>query len=403
MQKTNIKNKSIENLDSLKKRDDIYNDENYKKLYDSFYSLFNRHGRNKKDNFDNQVWFLRNYYDSKGNSSLTPKHQQKIFDIFNELNQNKNANQSDSLIININVDSFIYKISEALIEYYRLKRRSMEKIQKFNIEVEINNIRFMLEFLKKRILAEAKVDVTDPDFKNIINKDLLNSVNNSYKSKANFTLKKIENFAYGEFDVKISIKEIDLKYFNETETVLKPIFNEEIKITQNKDLLITPIKFTEYEFHYCDEQMYNTYPFCGTSFLTYQIIFQKRNVKYGVKNYMSKVRPLLDLVLNKVDEVRNILKNPITSDAPLKIQTEDEEYMIHLDFSMQLDDLTRFGILNRLNGLFKEVLNTKSENENKIDELLELFPEIENEVKSILDVKSDEKDHRQPCCDCKII
>jgi hypothetical protein len=201
---------------------------------------------------------------------------------------------------------------------------------------------------------------------------------------------KVENLPADEYSFVLKIQNVNANssYLNLT---------EKLSITKMSENFVVGKKFPDYEFRLCEGN--SAYPFSGTSFLTYQILCEGKNTK---KPLSSGAKPFLDLILVSVPEIRNLTKDSFTKSSLVKITDDKNEYIVGLEITVHLDDMTKVGVMTKINDLFIEVLKAKAENEKKIEEFMESFKDIGMEVKSILDMQ-DKHEKREECCACMIL
>ena len=82
------------------------------------------------------------------------------------------------------------------------------------------------------------------------------------------------------------------------------------------------------------------------------------------------------------------------------MKNDNEERTAGIELNLELDNLTRIGILNRIKELNQITIDNKMKNQILIDEILtDYFPEMKDSVTHILS-KNDE--YRDSCCNCEI-
>ena len=95
----------------------------------------------------------------------------------------------------------------------------------------------------------------------------------------------------------------------------------------------------------------------------------------------------------------------MTKNIALKLNNENEydkknDKIVLIELNLELDNLTRMKLLNRMKELYSVTLDNKIKNEMLIDEILSIyFSEIKD---SVINILSKEDESRESCCACFI-
>lgn len=376
---------------------EITSDPKYPEIIEKLERVFRSHGYYPRDFFDNKVWFLRE--DQTFNSVLrtsepnnstsiinTPITNNKICEILAQLNENM-ENQKDFTKLKIKVELFIYKICETLIEVSKIINRTEDTIKQYNAHYKINAIKENLKILNDRIQKQNK---------------------EKYISKLKVSVARMDNFPSGEYAFELKIIEF-LYNENKINSMInnKSLrLNETIEVkTENDVINFKTIKSSEYKFENYEfsvfenknlEDLFKHHSYSGSTFSNFKLKCLRKNKE---EIFESKVEYFLDILLIYVEDLYDISKDSFTKNLHIKLKNNNNnnECVIVLEFTLELDDITRCELLKRVNEIFKGVVETKRYNEDLIDEILDsYFSEVGEPVKNMLFKKNEEK--RDSCC-----
>jgi hypothetical protein len=400
----------------------------HSEISQKFEKIFKNHGYFPRDNFDGRIWFLRDDQTFKSyasylenyNKGLTPLQSNKLIELIAELNENT-ENRKDLSSININVEKFISRISEILIETQKIIQRSEQTIKEYNAHFKLNMITENLKILKERIEKKGY----NPE--------------NKFVSKMKTTVARMDNFPRGEYKIDIKVLEFlvnsNPKLDGNSSTLSggeerhssqisqSSVINTKniklknnIKIKEENEIINfknlnkpSDFQFEDYEFAVFEnkslEDLFKHHSYSGSTFSNFKLKCTKIS-KEDI--YESKTEYFLDLMLIFVEDLYDISKDNFHKNLHIKVKRanasykEEDNMVIVLELYIELDDLTRSGIMKRVAEIFKGVIDTKRMNEEIIDDIMEVyFQEISETVKATLFKAPEEK--RDNCCSCCII
>jgi hypothetical protein len=409
----------------------------YSELFGKFEKYFKNQGFFPRDNFDGKIFFLAEdnafqVYCKAFKKELmqTPQARNPMFDILAELNQCEDPRDFPNL--KINVERFIYKLCNCLLDAHKIIARSEITIRETNIHKKINYINENLKLLNERIEKNPTPS----------------------SSKLNLSIVRVENLIQGEFQIELRLNELFIKTTsdislnsteksdnisqitsqNQIQNTMRNVYltnyeNSVLKLSQNRDTQNIIFKkneipvFEEIELNFLSFPEFkvddsSTYisnlnkqhqKFSGCNISTFKIkctTYNKNNKKKRIE-LESKTEFFLDLMLMFVEDIYDISRCEIKKTLHIKLlpnisslkNEEEEEFTLIMEMSLNLDDHTRVSILNRLLELYHGVIETRRLNEDYIDDIVEnYFPEISNTIKATIYNTFEEK--RENCCGC---
>lgn len=384
----------------------------YKEIHEIFEKHFKLQNYFLSDSFNKNVWFLKDdlFFQkiiNKNNlNSSTPNpdgaNKNKIHEIISELNVN-----TDYSHLFVNVEKFIYRVVECLLLTQNTIERSKKTIETFNAIERKQNIEECINLLDKKI---EKNDIKANDKGNKIKE---------IQSKVSFKLLEAHDFLPNDYF-------FTLKYFELTNINNDLLMNQKnisinkknyIAIKQRNQIIEKFNIFDDIAFQYIDN--YNTLNSkiknninSGTSFSSFCLTCTDNpNDMISTVKYESQKIYFLEIILNTLDKVLNICSNTISEKIEIKLYknqnsknkyVQEENYStIILEINLEIDDITRVFVLRRLRDVFREVLETKKNNDDIICLILDsYFEDISQNVKNILNRQ--ETIEKNACCDCRI-
>ena len=111
---------------------------------------------------------------------------------------------------------------------------------------------------------------------------------------------------------------------------------------------------------------------------------------------------MLYIFLSLIDDLCDLSKNYITKEIVFDLKKNDKDKKnrtCEIELGLELDNLTRLGIINRIKELNQITIDNQSKNQMIIDEILtDYFPQIKDSIKDILK----ESTLRDSCCTCNL-
>ena len=162
-------------------------------------------------------------------------------------------------------------------------------------------------------------------------------------------------------------------------------------------------KFEDYEFSILEKDLKNYLVDRRNSGTTFSNFKLKISGTDGL--YESNNEYLLHILLSSTDDLCDLSKNPLTKNIALKLNNENDydkknDKIVLIELNLELDNLTRMKLLNRMKELYSVTLDNKIKNEMLIDEILSIyFSEIKD---SVINILSKEDESRESCCACFI-
>ncbi|MCQ2816908.1 MAG: hypothetical protein MJ252_06560, partial [archaeon] len=364
-------------------------EEKLQKIKKQFEKLFAIKGFHLENYFNSNIWFLKenNTFQSIINTPTPMANEpisKRIMDIFCSLNE---SNQLKNL--NINVGRFINEISNKIIEAHTAITISKNNIQQNKTLEKIARLNEILQILNHKIESSNKKTEFSSIFRANIH-CLKNFPKGNYKIflffNNNFTKEEEREMNATERKNLEDNKTDELSKLYEqkrihTKKVLEiPSDNEEVTYRTQRGVYKSegysnePNSFPEYKFvslkrEGCKYILDRRYSGCSLSNFKIQMTD-------GVKTYSTKNEFLFLYVLNCLfEDFLNINRQGITFNCEMKayednIPKEDKDPgIIDLEVILEVDDITRAELLNRIREVFSLTVDTKEDNVNFIKEL----------------------------------
>ena len=387
----------------------------YTLLCEKFEEYFKMKGYKKDSFFDHRVWFLKNdqtFQSLLHNSTPYPNYEKsnKLLEILSEINKG-----NDLRNLYISTEEFINKISKTLNDANISKKISNNYIEKNKILEKITKINELLNMLSNRIEKKKKVNYISKLYTYIISMKnfpsgpyrLTFNINTSFdqenynelndSEKINLDKKNPENVFEIFHEVTLSTKNlINIPKGKDNLTFLSNYSNTQNENEPNN-------KFEDYEFSILEKDLKNYLVDRRNSGTTFSNFKLKISGTDGF--YESNNEYLLHILLSSIDELCDLSKNPLTKNIALKLNNENDydkknDKIVLIELNLELDNLTRMKLLNRMKELYSVTLDNKIKNEMLIDEILSIyFSEIKD---SVINILSKEDESRESCCACFI-
>lgn len=405
------------------RKDENYSEINKEKLEQikkQFEKLFAIKGYRLKDNFNSEVWFLKEdktfqSYISSSTPMANESISKRIMDIFCSLNKSNNLKT-----LNINVGDFIEDISQKIVDANHAiqmsniniqQNKTLEKIARLNEILSIlshkiesnqggNNyfstFRANVHSLKSFPKGQYNINLL---FNNNFSKEEENEMNGT--EKRNMMDKSIDqlNNLFENKKLKIN-KIIEVNSDEVTFRTQKGTYNK-------KNVLNEPNSFPEYKFvslkkegcKYILDRRYS-----GSTLSNFKVSM----IINGNKVYETKNEFFFLYVLNYLfEDFCNINKDSISFECSMKAYEDGYAKgknpigTIDLEIILELDIITRAELLNRIREVFSLTVDTKEDNSNFIKEILsDYFPDIKESVEATL---SFDGERNEDCCNPCII
>ena len=374
----------------------------YREVFDRFERLFRSNKLFLTDSFDKKVWFLKddiffqkiiNKTDLNTNTP-TPNWEDsknKVHDILSELNENT----SFSTLL-VNVEKFIYRLVEVLIQAHSTIERSNITIKSFNAVERKQNIEESVKLIEDRVKKYQMNDL---------------------KSKLKVKLIKTIDFNPGRYYFTIKSHEIKQEDNNpciyQNNYFLNKKLGLDIKQSENEHEVsneFEEIIFREFDLNSVGKMKNNINSGSTFSFFNLLVCDNSNESKSDFKCESLKTY-FLEIILNTLDNILDISKTSFTENIEIQLSRNPHQgsfeknkvkstlVSVILELNFEFDDLTRASILRRISNVFKEVLDTKKMNENSIDLVLDkYFETIGESVKNCLNKTMENQ--KDACCDC---
>ena len=379
-----------------------------------FEKLFSIKGYHTSDNFNANVWFLKenptfqSYYNSATPISSEPISK-RIMDIFCSLNQLNNLKN-----LRINVGDFIHEISNKIIDANNAITMSKNNIQQNKTLEKIARLNEILQILNHKIESSQG--------------------SGNYSSTLRANIHSLKNFPRGQYRVNLLINNQftreEEREMNGTERKNIQDLDELGNLFEHKKLqtnMILDIPTNDEEVTYRTQKgVYRREGFANepNSFPEYKFVsMKKEGCKYildrrysgsslsnfkvqltnGKSKYVTKNEFFFLYVLNYLfDDFCNINKETIAFDCTMKAYDEEISEkrqapgIVNLEILLDMDNITRAELLNRIREVFSLTVDTKEDNANFIKEILsDYFPDIKEAIENILSIEGDRNDG---CC-----
>jgi hypothetical protein len=372
----------------------------YMKMKECFENIFRKNNLFPNDKFDKNIWFMQN--DEKFRTMIRPTSgttpgqyvNSKMINLLSELSLGGN----DMKKLSVEVSKFIERICEILLKAQIMISRSTEQIKEYNIFENVT----VLEIKKKEL--DKKVQE--------------NSI-----SLLKVKLVRIDLFPEGNYDFNFHFFEMDPNIVKSTRSSNSKLMDSKsLKITRPNTLLILSNEpqnetlFNPIEFHAIEipdnNKSFQDFTYSGSNLSNFQLQIYRDDILFGE----SQLENFLEMFLVNINLLKDINNSIFSFNwkltcnfnhdilKELKIPTNNiaNTYDTYLEFKFEFDALTLGNIFQRIINIFKDVLQTKVENQFIVEEILDHFKSIKETIKYILE-KPCEQETESKCCNiCSI-
>lgn len=360
-----------------------------------FLDLFSKKGFSPKNNFDLNVWFMKNFDENfdprefiNRIMSVTPTENS---DIVKNLIM-KIYLKSNSKALSINVGEFVDEIVENYLNFKNEHSRIIKLIRDYDafetkskleyfINQNLKSINFDDEFSSsfKAYLVEVK---------NIPKTDLQVSLMAGFSNfnSSNFKLKR-EKERYSLKDSALNNSQ-----FSTNNSLTQPSRAEQIYEYRLNHILKNS-EFSKIDFSYDNEYSFPNIEFyafenteqlakfdSGTNFLYFFLKSENLNNEYD-EVLLSEKKPFLDLF---IANIKNIINNPFEKHKvfPLELKLKNDIYNMEfvLKIIIELDTNTQSSVFSKIVAILQNIISFKIYVDEKIKTIYDYFPEIAKEI-----------------------
>ena len=379
----------------------------YDSLVEKFEQYFKIKGYLPKDNFSNNVFFLSKdptFQSMNNNETPNPNYKQnnKMIEILKELNETNSLKK-----LSVNTREFINKLCKVINDANVSILLTDESIKKNQSSEKILKIDEILMILNLNIQGKQK-----GDFHSILH-SRIHSLNNfppgPYKISLGInTCFNLENDDLNESEkrnLNQNLSDGVYNLFKEENLVCENLINikentNSITFRYNPNSNDDVNNFPDYNFSILNKDSKNYLVdrrYSGTTFSNLRL-----KIRGSQNVYESNNEYLLYIFISLFDELCDLNKNTISKNIIFKMNgiNDDEERTAGIELNLELDNLTRIGILNRIKELNQITIDNKMKNQILIDEILtDYFPEMKDSVTHILSRNDELRDN---CCSCEL-
>lgn len=387
MEKENVE--ELSTMDIIKK-----NIKNY------FLELFHKKGFTAKNNFDLNVWFMKNF-----DENFDPREFiNRILAVTPTENSDVVKNiimkiylKSNNKAVTINVENFIEEIVENFINFKNEYIRIMKLIREYDAFETKSKLEYFITQNQKNInfddefTSSFKVYLTE--VKNIPKTDLQVSLMAAFSNfnSSNYKARKEKNLSNLNTSYSSNINGRDS---DKSEKVYEFRLNH---ILKNSDLNKIDFSYdNEYSFSNIDfytfENPENFSKFdSGTNFLYFYLKTENLNNDY--EDIMtSEKKPLLDLFISNIKTiVNNPFEKHLNFTLPLKLEKDFYNMEFNLNIIIELDSSTQSSVFNKIINILQNIISFKIFIDEKIKTIYDYFPEIAHEIDDEYHQKKNEK------------
>jgi hypothetical protein len=315
--------------------------------------------------------------------------ESKMYALLRDLSENDNFSK-----LKVEVSAFTDKISEILIKSYDLYERSNRNIDDYKANQHSNTIPPKINMLNSQIK-----DNTRPN------------------SSLEISVGRLDNFPVGTYNFILNYSEINPSVITSQISKEKVFKNNSLlKLKEESDVMVLKNTGCENCFEAVNFSALDTGvnswilerdDYSGTTLSTFFLTIEKDGRIFAQSPFKFLFHTFLNLIDNLEDISKIIVTTPIGLDLEQEIEGNNQGYpkplSVYLDLKFEFDPLTRASILNRVLYVFKKVLQTRSDNEHIINEILDkYFPEIAARVRQVLSKADEESENKCNCSSCRI-
>ena len=340
----------------------------FDKVKNIYSNIFKNHNYSINDNFDYNVWFIKNNFNLKSINSF-----KCLLDSI--------PSETDDIIIHI----IKIMLSQSCInnDNYFLISSFIEELTKqtFNLILNLKKANKLIENYKSYDLV-TKLEYILNNSDKTIKEDTIRSSLNGYINKCEAL------FSSNEFLVSICcsfIKEdgshTNLEY--KSRNILKSIYlNNQTNYDYFKyeEHCFPKIEFYSYDNTNANKSLLEKDS--GTNL--YQIYLKLENLDSNVNKYLySNKKTFFDIILPNIALLINSHKKNkiIVCEFEFDYEHLDKPIVFTIEFKVDIDSLTLYNICSKILSLQKHLISFNVQNNYKLDTILNYFPESEAEIK----------------------
>jgi hypothetical protein len=373
----------------------------YIKIKESFEKLFRKNVLYPNQKFDKEVWFLKtdtefqNMIKPTSASTPTPTHNLKMLNLLAELSTGGN----DMKKLNVQVSKFIERICDILFKAQLMIIRSSEQISEYRAYENVSVLEVKISDINKKIREKSAM------------------------SKLNIKISRLDMLPEGNYFFMFNYTEMDPSVIKSTKNVYKQLEkNKTLKITEGGRSLVlsndpnNDSKFEQIEFHAIEvaenSKSLQDFTYSGTSLSGFKLQIFRDEMLFAESTYEN----FLEMFLVNINTLKDInsstfsinwklsckLDKDILTNLKVPINNLLEDYDTFLEFKFDFDPISLGSIFYRVMHIFKDVIHTKTENQHVIEDILEYFKPIKDEVKHILEKPEDLPEENKCCNSCSI-
>lgn len=374
----------------------------YEQIKETFERLFRKHALLPVNLFDKDVWFMKDdpQYQMliRPTSASTPTpcdNNNKMLNLLAELSMGG----YDMKKLRVQVAKFLERICEILVKAQQIINRSHQQLVESKAYENVSVLEIKILDLNKKLREKTA------------------------KSKLNIKIGTINYFPEGNYSFKFQYVEMNSNVIKSTKNVsINLIKNKILKITEAGRLIVlnddpqNDCKFEECVFYAIEvdenSSSLQDFTYSGTTLSAFRLQIYRDEILFA----QSEFENFVEMFLFHIDRLKDInnsqfnlnwnVKCKLNSDLngrqiTFPINNLLEGYDVNLDCNFDFDPITLGSIFFRIMYIYKDVIQTKTKNQNIIEEILEYFKPVKEEIKHILE-KPLEIQIEEKCCACSI-
>ena len=352
----------------------------------------------------------------KNNFSYEDWFDQSVFFLKNDHNYHKNVTNTNYFI---DIIQSTPNEDDDLIKILLIRSLVRSKTAKIKVSVfleELVNVLLKLSEDRKRVDALIKKNDAFKT-KNIIEEYLnscssnIDKINEMMKSSLKIYVSRLEGMTKGEYKFSLIAGILSNKgNFNEefNEEIFDYKLNHTVKIDDNNQKSVfLEEKGSEYYFPEIELFSYELTgkekisssmlnQDTGTNLLYFFLRFENLN-KINEDIIISEQKPFLELILHNLKPLMYDYALTKTLYADFHVKNSMMSTIIKLKIEIEFDMITLSTIFNKIVSLLKNIISFKVLIDHKWKTVLKYFPELEEEIFSILGLK-DKSNHKKSNC-----
>ncbi len=362
------------------------------RIRNHFHELFSKKGFSPRNNFDLNVWFMKNYDENFDPRefinriiSVTPTENSDIVKNIIMKIYLKSSNKA----VTINVHEFIDEIVENYINYKNEYTRIIKLIRDYDAFETKSKLEYFINQNLKTINFDddftSSFKVYLVDVLNIPKTDLQVSLMGCF---SNFNNSNFFKYKKEKEKEKNNLNNSQLSTNNSmSQAKLEQIYEYRLNhILSNSDL-------NRIDFSYDNEYFFPNIDFyafenpeqltkfdSGTNFLYFYLKAENLNNEYE-ELMVSEKKPLLDLFISNI---KSIINNPFEKNKtfPLEMKLKNDYYNMEfiMKVTIELDLTTKNGVFSKIINILQNIISFKIYIDEKIKTIYDYFPEIAKEI-----------------------